>query len=82
MKDFDPGWGESAVCGCLHGKPLGAGDDAELGRYRSVEDIDQPHWSSPNYEYVSMPELDHRIKRRHLGNDRLWPKAEIPKRDL
>ena len=49
MKDFDP---------CWHGKPLRAGDDAESGRDRSVEDIDQPHRSSPNYEYASMPELD------------------------
>jgi hypothetical protein len=43
MKDFDPGWGESVVCGCLHGNSLGAGGDAEFGRYPSVEDIDQPH---------------------------------------
>ena len=38
MKDFDPGWGESVVCGGWHGKPIGAGDDAEFGRYRNIEE--------------------------------------------
>jgi hypothetical protein len=32
----------------LHGKLLGAGGDAEFGRYRNVEELDQPRRSSPN----------------------------------